>query len=157
MTRGGRIFIFRNRHIVKCVSEVVLFCGRQYITLRADNEVLNCENAGNPGNFLAALQRIANHDDILKEHLCNIGLSSKKITYTSPSIQKGIIEIIGKDIMLKNLLEEIKDAKLYSIMADEVTSHDKEQLVLCARFVDKNDEVREEFIAFIHLPRITAT
>ena len=59
--------------------------------------------------------------------------------------------------MLKNLPEEIKDAKHYSIMADEVTSHNKEQLVLCARFVDKNDEIREEFIAFIHLPRITAT
>ena len=100
--------IFRNRHIVKCVSEAVFFCGRQCIALRGDNEVLNCENPGNPGNFLAALQMIANHDDILKQHLCNIGLSSRNITYTSPSIQNQIIEIIGKDIILKNLLVEIK-------------------------------------------------
>ena len=50
---------------------------------------------------------------------------------------------------------EIKAAKLYSIMADEVTSHNKEQLALCARFIDKNNDVREDFIAFIHLPRIT--
>ena len=40
-------------------------------------------------------------------------------------------------------------------MADGVTSHNKEQLALCARFVDKNNDVREDFIAFIHLPRIT--
>ena len=40
-------------------------------------------------------------------------------------------------------------------MADEVTSHNKEQLALCARFIDKNNDVREDFIAFIHLPRIT--
>ena len=73
----------------------------------------------------------------------------------SPLIQNEIIEIIGQDIILKNLLEEIKAVKLYSIMADEVTSHNKEQLALCARFIDKNNDVREDFIAFIHLPRIT--
>ena len=40
-------------------------------------------------------------------------------------------------------------------MADEVTSHNKEELALCARFIDKSNDVREDFIAFIHLPRIT--
>ena len=147
--------IIRNRHIVKCVSEAVLFCGRQCIALRGDNEVLNEDSCGNTGNFLAALEMIANHDDILKQHLDNIQLSSRNVTYMSPLIQNEIIEIIGQDIILKNLLEEIKAAKFYSIIADEVTSHNKEQLALCARFIDKNNDVREDFIAFIHLPRIT--
>ena len=134
--------IIRNRHIVKCVSEAILFCARQCIALRGDNEVLNEDSCGNTGNFLAALQMIANHDDILKQHLDNIQLSSRNITYMSPLIQNEIIEIIGQDIILKNLLEEIKAAKLYSIMADEVTSHNKEQLALCARFIDKNNDDR---------------
>ena len=73
----------------------------------------------------------------------------------TPLIPNEIIEIIGQDIILKNLLEEIKAAKLYSIIADEVTSHNKEQLALCARFTDKRNDVSEDFIAFIHLPRIT--
>jgi len=30
--------IIRNRHIVKCVSEAIRFCGRQCIALRGDNE-----------------------------------------------------------------------------------------------------------------------
>ena len=30
--------IVRNRHIVKCLAECVLFCGRQCIPLRGDNE-----------------------------------------------------------------------------------------------------------------------
>ena len=30
--------ISRNRHIVKCVSEAILFCGRQCIALHGDNE-----------------------------------------------------------------------------------------------------------------------
>ena len=68
------------------------------------DSVLPCVNedsCGNTGNFLAALQMIANHK---------------------------IIEIIEQDIILNNLLEEIKAAKLYSEMVDEVTSHNKEQL-----------------------------
>ncbi|PFX33772.1 Zinc finger MYM-type protein 1 [Stylophora pistillata] len=147
--------IIRNRHIVKCVSKAILFCGRQCIAPLGDNEVLNEDSRGNTGNFLAALQMIANHDDILKQHLDNIQLSSSNITYMSPLIENEIIEIIGQDMILKNLLEEIKAAKLYSIMADEVTNHNKEQLALGARFIDKNNDVREDFIAFIHLPRIT--
>ena len=87
--------IIRNRHIVKCISEAILFCGRQCIALRGDNEVLNEDSCGNTGNFLAALQMIVNHDDILKQHLDNIQLSSRNITYTSPLIQNEIIEIIG--------------------------------------------------------------
>jgi len=56
--------IIRNRHIVKCVSEAIRFCGRQCIALRGDNGLLNGESRCNTGNFLAALQMIANHDDI---------------------------------------------------------------------------------------------
>ena len=33
--------IIRNRHIVKCVSEAILFFGRGCIARRGDNEVLN--------------------------------------------------------------------------------------------------------------------
>lgn len=40
-------------------------------------------------------------------------------------------------------------------MADEVTSHNKEELALCACFVDNSNDVREEFLAFLRLPRIT--
>lgn len=40
-------------------------------------------------------------------------------------------------------------------MADEVTSQNKEQLAMCARFVDSNNEIREEFLSSLFLPRIT--
>lgn len=149
--------IQRNRHIIKCVAEAVLYCGRQCIALRGDKEDLSTDGnkSGNVGNFLAALQMIANHDEILKQHLYSIGLSTRNVKYTSPSIQNQVIEIIGQDIILSKLVKEIKAAKFYSIMADEVTSHNKEELALCARFVDDSNEVREEFLAFLHLPRIT--
>ena len=68
--------IIRNRHIVKYVSEAILSCGRQCIALRGDYKVLNGKSRGNTGNFLAALQMIANHDDICKgqERLSSLAL-----------------------------------------------------------------------------------
>ena len=50
------------------------------------------------------------------------------------------------------MVKEIRAAKFYSIMADEVTSHNKEELALCARFADNSNKVREEFLTFLHLP-----
>ena len=93
--------------------------------LRGDNEVLNEDSCGTHGyrQFqLAALEMTANHDGILKQHLDNIQLSSRNVTYMSPLIQNEIIEIIGQDIILENLLEEIKAAKLYSIIEEEEES-----------------------------------
>ena len=68
--------IIRNRHSVKCVSEAILFCGRQCIALRGNNKVLNGESRGKRSNFLAALQMIANHDDIYmgRERLSSLAL-----------------------------------------------------------------------------------
>lgn len=41
------------------------------------------------------------------------------------------------------------------IMADNVTSYNSEQLALCVRFVDQSSNIREEFISFSDVPRIT--
>ena len=143
--------IARNRHIVKCIAECVLFCGRQCIPLRGDNE--GRLDMGNPGNFLSLLRMMSNHDDILRKHLEQPMF--KNATYVSPSIQNEIIHIIGKDVIQAKLIEEIKNAKFFSIMADEVTSHNVEQMALCVRFVDEHQNIREEFLQFSKPERTT--
>ena len=72
MTKSGRILSEIGTSLNVFQKLAVLFCGRQCIALRGDNEVLNEDSCGNTGNFLAALEMIANHDDILKQHLDNI-------------------------------------------------------------------------------------
>ena len=72
----------------------------------------------------------------------------------SPRTQNELIQVIGTHIILQDLVDEIKAAKFYSILADEVTSHKVEHLAVCARFVDSKREVCEEFLSFIHLERI---
>lgn len=62
---------------------------------------------------------------------------------------------MGKHIILKGILNDLNAAPYYSILADEVTSHNEEHLAICARFVDEKKDVREEFLTFIKLERIT--
>lgn len=143
-----------NRHILKCIIECVLFCGRQCIGLRGDGETNNeVSSRLNPGNFIALLRLMSGHDEILQVHLNKPAL--RNCTYISPVIQNQLIEIIGKDIIQKSLVGEVKDAKYFSILADEVTSHNKEQIALCLRFVDKDKNIREEFLEFLNADRIT--
>lgn len=143
--------IQENRHIVKCCAECVLYCGRQCIALRGDVE--NLHQPGNPGNFLAMLTLIANHDPVLKAHLETP--RQRNATYLSAHTQNEVIDIIGKRIIQKGIVEEIVQARFYSIMVDEVTSHNQELMALCVRFVDVHNDIREEFIQFSTLSRIT--
>ena len=56
--------------------------------------------------------------------------------------------MMGKHIILQGILDDLNAAHYYSILADEVTSHNVEHLAICARFVDGNKDVREEFLRF---------
>ena len=81
---------------------------------------------------------------------------AKNGTYLSPRTQNEIISVIGYDVVRAKIISEVKKARFYSIMADEVSSHNEEHLPLCLRFVDENSEIREEFIAFLKLKRVRA-
>ena len=141
----------RNRAILKTISRAVLFCGRQCIALRGDDEVIS--NPGNHGNFLSLLQLLSVYDDTLRSHLQSPVM--RNATYISPRTQNEIIEVIGKHIILKRVLEEVKTARFFAVLADEVTSHNTEHIALCVRFVDSCKNIREDFLAFLPLQRIT--
>ena len=53
------------------------------------------------------LKLIANYDPILKGHP-----RQRNATYVSPRIQNEIIDIIGKNIMQKSILEQVRKAKV---------------------------------------------
>ena len=144
--------IEENRHILHTVAESVLYCGRQCIALRGNQETLN--TTGNPVNFLSLMKLVGNHDPIVKQNLEKPKF--KNATYLSAQTQNEMINIIGNQMIKKSLVEEIQEAKYFTILADEAASHNQEQIALCIRFVDKNQDIREEFIKFEALERITA-
>ena len=47
----------------------------------------------------------------------------KNATYLSPDIENEFINIIGKDLILKGIICEIKDSQFFSILANKATSY----------------------------------
>ena len=92
----------------------------------------------------------AENDSILHAHLHSPRL--RNATYLSPQSQNSIIELIGNDIIRGNIIKEVKKARFYSVIADEVSRH----LPLCIRFLDEDCNIREEFVAFVRLQRVHA-
>ena len=96
---------------------------------------------------------MAEHDPVLKQHLYTPGM--KNATYVSPRSQSDIIDVIGRGVIQQALLQDITGATIFTIMSDEVTTFTKEELALVVRFVDNNDNIREEFLEFVGVKRIT--
>ncbi|XP_064122494.1 zinc finger MYM-type protein 1-like [Macrobrachium nipponense] len=124
--------IAENKHILKSLAETVLYCGRQCIGLRGDNEM---PDNGNPGNFVALLRVIANHDTILKQHLEKPEMFSA--TYISPRVPNEMIEVTGKRTIQNKIVKEVREDKFFPVMADEVSSYNNELMPLYIRFVDR--------------------
>ena len=72
----------------------------------------------------------------------------------SADIQNEVIQIFG-DTIRQGILDEVTAEKYFTLMADEAESHNKEIMPLCVRFFDKYDNIREEFLEFCSLKRIT--
>ena len=68
---------------------------------------------------------------------CFVRTTETSTTYLSPKIQNETINIIGYDVLQADLVNEIKQAKFFSIPAHEVENHKVEQFPICIRFVDK--------------------
>ena len=66
-----------------------------------------------------------------------------------------MIEVIAKHILQRRIVEEVQEAGFHSISAEEVTASNDEILSGCLRFVDQKCDIREEFLEFIGLDRIT--
>ena len=79
----------------------------------------------------------------------------KEFTYLSPTIQNEMIDIIGKNIIQAILIDGVKKAGMHSVSADEVSSSNNEILSICMRYLDEFQNIREVFIGFLNLERIT--
>ena len=112
--------VSKNRQRILSIVKILMFCGRQNIPIRGHWDNLQDVEANpvqNHGNFWALLQfRIDAGDKELEEHMAT---AAKNATYTSPAIQSEIMAILG-DHIWDQILEKVKQAKMYTIIADEV-------------------------------------
>ena len=120
------------------------------ITLLAwtNEEELEAENEG---NFIELVCFQAETDDVLHRHLDNAPQNAR---YTSKTVQNDLIDIIGTSIRA-DILSEVKQAKFYYVIADEVVDiYNMEQLPVCLRYVFDN-RIKDVFADFIPVERIT--
>ena len=145
--------IAKNRSIIKHIADAVHLCGTQNIALRGHRDDHTKTSSGNKGTFLAILDySVRSGNEILRNHFEEC---PRNATYTSKTIQNQLIEVIG-DYIRNQILEEVKKAKYYSVLCDEVSdASNKEQVSIVLRFVDGTNSIREEFLDFIYTDRIT--
>ena len=53
----------------------------------------------------------------------------------SPQTQNEVVEITGTHIILRDVVEEIMQARFYAVLADEVLSSNLEHLAICIRLL----------------------
>ena len=145
--------ITENKHIFKQIVRAIEYLAKQGLAFRGHRE--RTESTSNPGNFLSLLRVFSEDDDVLRTHLQKPKV--KNATYLSPSSQNDIIEVIGFDYIRANIIADIKQAPYFSVIPDEVSSHNSEYLSLCLRCIDADCEIQEKFVAFVKLPRIRAS
>ena len=126
--------IAKNVHYIRTVAEVILLCGQQEIALRGHRE---SEDLLNRGNFVEILKLIALHDKDIQDRVQH---SPKNGLYTSPEILNCILHIMG-DMVRKMVCDGVKNAGIFTFMADESKDYSKnEQFSI----------VYERFLTFVH-------
>ena len=131
--------ISRNREIIKSVVKCVHFCGKWSIALRGHRDDSSANERSNKANFLALLEfHIDASDEPLKYHRETCHANAR---YSSKTIQNQVISLIGEYIR-ESIVQEIKEAKFFSVLCDEVTDNaNLQQLLFVLRSVDKDCQV----------------
>ena len=75
--------------------------------------------------------------------------------YLGPKSQNELIDIINKKLIRRITIEEIIEAGVHSISADEVTTCNDEILSIGLRYANCNNEICKVFMKFVELARIT--
>lgn len=146
--------IAENRKKLVPIIDTIKLCGHLALALRGHRDdskyhpEVGSYSEGRVGNFIELLNfRIRAGDIILEEHLKTC---AKNASYISKTSQNELIKCCGQ-VITDQIIEEVKQSKFYSIIADEASDcSDKEQMSLVLRFVDKDMNIREDFIKFLH-------
>lgn len=104
--------------------------------------------SGNHGNFLSILKLVCQFAPPELKEL--IEKCPRNATYKSKNIQNQIIDVL-KDFIQETIVARIKKTKFFSVLADEASDvSNQEQMSLVLRYLNVNNEIKEEFVSFIH-------
>ncbi|XDV26648.1 hypothetical protein PO909_030302, partial [Leuciscus waleckii] len=131
---------------VSRIVAVTQFLAKQNIPFRGHDEG---GSSHNQGNFLECLNLLKQFDPFLKSYS-----APSHSTYLSPASQNEIIECCAEEVTA-NIVRELKEAGMFSVMADEARDGNTEQLAICVRYVAE-DTVKECLLAITTLMEFDA-
>ena len=83
-------------------------------------------------------------------------MAKKQDKYTSPQIQNELLQTMALSI-IRDIASSIRDAKYFTIMADEVTdASNREQVVVCFRWAGSDFEPHEDFVGLHKVDKVNA-
>ena len=130
-----------NRTYAKQIINILLYLGKQGLSLRGHNETTSSSNRE---NFLELCDWYAKRDKVF----CQLYNSPRN--FTSPSIQNKLIEIAAFQVQ-NEILKRIIENGFYTNFEDEARSFKQEQMTICVRFVNALDlNVEERFVGFVN-------
>ncbi|KAG6674257.1 hypothetical protein I3842_15G033100 [Carya illinoinensis] len=142
--------ILNNRLRVKTSIDVVRWLAFQGCAFRGHDETLDSKNRG---NFLEMLKLLASYNDkVGKLVLENAPKSSK---YTSPQIQKEILEVLAKKVRNK-IRKDVGDSRFCIIVDEARDEFKREQMTIILRFVDVDGFIQERFFDLVHVKDTSA-
>ncbi|KAL5825599.1 hypothetical protein ACOSQ3_021662 [Xanthoceras sorbifolium] len=99
-------------------------------------------NSTNRGNFIEMIKYAGR----VNQEIAGIVLknSPQNAKYTSPRIQKELLNILVNEVRAK-IREEVGDAKFCILVDEAVDESNKEQMTIILRYVDLKGFVRERF------------
>ncbi|KAL6491731.1 hypothetical protein OROGR_034096 [Orobanche gracilis] len=104
-------------------------------------------NSINKGNFLEMLEALGEFSTELKELFCR---APKYASYTSPMIQKEILNIISNKVR-RMICEEIGGGRFCLLVDEALDQSHKEQMSVVLRFVNKEGLIIERFFGLVHV------
>ncbi|KAM6582276.1 hypothetical protein CsatB_009281 [Cannabis sativa] len=142
--------ILKNRLQVRTSIDVVRWLAFQGCAFRGHDETLESKNRG---NFLEMVKLLASYDENVKQVVLENAPKSAK--YTSPKIQKEILEVLANKVRNK-IREDVGNSK-FCIIVDEARDESKrEQMAIILRFVDDDGFIQERFFDLVHVRDTTA-
>ena len=134
--------------LLKILSSI-RYLARQSLPLRGNWK--EEEKSEYDSNFFQLLKLRCEDDPKLAEWM-----DKKSNKFLSPKIQNEILQIMALQI-LRDIAKNIQSAEIDSILVDEIAdTSNKEQMVLCMRWVDENLIPHEEFIGLHARPDTSA-
>ena len=144
-----------NREYLSKVLQNIVFLARQGLAMRGNwvpSNSLDCAGGSEFNSNFHQLLLLRSKDD---PHITEI-LERKTHKYTDHSIQDEFLKLISRD-HLHQIEENIKGAGYFAIECDEVTdSSNREQVIVCFRWVDNAFEPHEDFMGLCSVADITA-